>query len=78
MLNVKEWDNKDDIQKAVEGLNQFTKNWCINCEESEKQNELVFRCEECIFERYDDKCQLKVFKNKHLPDFKDFGAMGDL
>ena len=29
-------DNEDNIDKAVQGLHQFTKNWCMNCEETEK------------------------------------------
>ena len=28
--------NADNITKAVEGLDQFTKNWCMNCEETKK------------------------------------------
>ena len=32
--------NKDDITEAIHGLDIFTKNWCMNCEEVEKQNDL--------------------------------------
>ena len=31
--------NADNITKAVEGLDQFTKNWCMNCEETKKQRD---------------------------------------
>ena len=41
--------NSDDITKAVGGLDTFTKNWCMNCEETDTRNEPMFRCEECNF-----------------------------
>lgn len=31
--------NKDNLTEAVHGLDIFTKNWCMNCEETEKQND---------------------------------------
>lgn len=70
--------NADDITKAVEGLDQFTKNWCMNCEEVEKQNDLVFRCEECEFSQKDGKCLIKVFAQEHKHDYQlsNFGCMG--
>lgn len=57
--------NKDDINSAIEGLAQFCHSFCMNCEETEKQNDLVFRCKECLFEREDEKCSVKVFLNKY-------------
>ncbi len=53
--------NQDNIDKAVEGLNQFTKNWCMNCKETDSRNELIFRCKECNF-----KGELGVCKIKNL------------
>ena len=31
--------NKDDITEAVHGLNIFTKNWCMNCKETDEKND---------------------------------------
>lgn len=70
--------NKDDVEKAVDCLNEFTHNWCMNCEETEKQNDLVFRCKECHFFMEDESCLIKKFKNKHYPNYRGFGSMGDL
>ena len=41
--------NDDNITEAVHGLDIFTKNWCMNCEETDKQKNLIFRCKECYF-----------------------------
>lgn len=70
--------NSDDITKAVGGLDTFTKNWCMNCEETENQDDLIFRCNECEFEMPEGKCMIKVFVNHHKSDYplKDFGSMG--
>ena len=54
-------DNADDIEKAVQGLDQFTKNYCMNVEETEKQNDLVFRCSECNFVSESGSCLVKKF-----------------
>lgn len=62
-------ENKDDIDKAIAGLDQFTKNWCMNCKETEKKNDLVFRCKECIFKRNDSRCLVKLFANNHESNF---------
>ena len=70
--------NKDDVKRAVDCLNEFTHNWCMNCEETEKRKDLMFRCEECQFSTEDGTCLIKKFKNKHYPNYKDFGCMGDL
>lgn len=71
--------NSDNITEAVHGLDIFTKNWCMNCEKTEKQNDLVFRCSECQFKAEDGKCLVKVFSNNHKHDYplKDFGSMGE-
>lgn len=69
--------NSDDITRAVEALDTFTKNWCMNCEETKKQNDLIFRCEECEFKRKNGRCKIKefVFHHKHdFPIYK-FGCM---
>lgn len=68
--------NSDNITEAIRGLDIFTKNWCINCEETEKQNDMVFRCDECIFS--DDMfCLIKQFASQHKSDypFYKFGCM---
>ena len=70
--------NSDNVTKAVEGLDMFTKNWCMNCEETEKQHDLVFRCKTCEFSRGDGKCLIKLFtiKHKHNYPMGRFGSMG--
>lgn len=52
--------NSDDITKAVEGLDIFTKNYCMNCQKTEQSNDLVFRCSECVFKDKSGKCLIKV------------------
>ena len=70
--------NADNIDKAVEGLDIFTKNWCMNCAETEKINDLVFRCKECDFAEESGSCRIKGFVNKHKSNYPldDFGSMG--
>ena len=70
--------NADNIDKAVEGLDIFTKNWCMNCAETEKTNDLVFRCKECDFAEESGSCRIKGFVNKHKSNYPldDFGSMG--
>ena len=59
-------ENKDDINSAIDGLGQFCHSFCMNCEETEKTNDLVFRCEECPFEDKETrKCRVKIFLNKY-------------
>ena len=36
--------NEDNLEKALEGLGQFCHNWCMNCKETEKNDEPIFRC----------------------------------
>ena len=57
--------NADNLDKAIEGLGQFTHNWCMNVEETDKRNDLVFRCKECEFGMEDGKCCLKMFLTNH-------------
>lgn len=57
-------ENKDDLTKALNGLQTFTENWCMDVEETEKQDEPVFRCKECPFEN-DGYCKIKEFGKKH-------------
>lgn len=69
--------NKDNLDKAIEGLDQFTKNWCMNCKETEEKNEPIFRCSECNFRDALAICLIKEFvidKTGDMPT--DFGAMG--
>ena len=68
--------NADNVTEAVHGLDIFTKNWCMNCSEVEKQNDLVFRCSECEFEKDDGRCLVKIFANSHKHDYplKNFGS----
>lgn len=70
--------NSDNITKAVGDLDAFTKNWCMNCEETERQGNCIFRCNECEFREKNDKCTIKAFANNHKHDYpmKDFGSMG--
>lgn len=70
--------NKDDITEAVHGLDIFTKNWCMNCEETEKQKNLIFRCKECKFRQELGTCLIKEFANEHEHNYplEDFGSMG--
>ena len=70
--------NKDDIKKAVECLDEFTHNFCMDTIKTVEQNDLVFRCAECTFQAKEGGCLLKKFKNKFLPEYKNFGCMGDL
>lgn len=67
--------NADDIFEAVHGLDIFTKNWCMNCEETNKGN-LTFRCNECNFKGELGICKIKEFvidKTGDMPT--DFGSM---
>lgn len=64
----------NDEHKAVEILDEFTKAFCIDASVAD---DLEFRCSECPFEDQ-DKCRVKMFKHKFVPDYKGFGCMGDL
>lgn len=70
--------NKDDLTEAVQGLDIFTKNWCMNCEETEKKGDLVFNCSKCEFVTKEGGCLVKQFaaKHKHNYPMSSFGSMG--
>lgn len=72
--------NSDNLTSAVHGLDIFTKNWCMNCAETEKKNDLVFRCRECEFSTENVGCLVKEFANKHSHNYpmSNFGSMGQL
>lgn len=69
--------NTDNLEKAIEGLDQFTKNWCVNVAETEKGN-LTFRCGVCEFRTENGICLIKEFAKNHKcnVDLSDFGSMG--
>jgi len=70
--------NKDDIPAAIQLLNSFTKNWCMNCEKTEAQSEPVFRCNECPFleqKTNNGICLIKRFAYDHDKKISDFGCM---
>lgn len=65
-MNEVESINQDNPFVAVDGLIQFRHNWCMNVTETEKQNDLVFRCKECHFnDQVHGGCLIKIFIKKH-------------
>lgn len=62
-------------QAAVKHLDLFTKAYC---RDKSITDDLAFRCKQCEFEMPDGRCLVKVMARKLCPDYKDFGAMGDL
>lgn len=69
--------NADNLERAVEGLDIFAKNWCMNCKETEAQNNLVFRCGDCNFAGELGECNIKKFVVDKTGDMPiDFGSMG--
>lgn len=72
-------ENRDDLTKAVYGLDVFTKNWCMNCKETKKQDDLVFRCAKCEFRTEKGHCLIKEFafghQKKHKYPLENFGCM---
>lgn len=66
--------NSDDLIKAVQGLDQFCKNWCMNCDETIKTDDLVFRCDGCVFRNPENEdCYVKKFISEHHTELKDLG-----
>lgn len=66
--------NSDNLVKAVEGLDQFCKNWCMNCAETKRANEPIFRCDECVFGNSENGvCILKKFVSEHRVELKKKG-----
>lgn len=59
------YNNKDDMNAAIEGISMFCHSYCMNCAETEKKNDLVFRCRECPFSEEDHTCKVKIFLNKY-------------
>ena len=58
--------NKDNVFDAIEGLIQFRHNWCLNVAETEKRDDLTFRCKECHFnDQIGGGCLIKIFIKKH-------------
>lgn len=76
-LNYEEVDN-EEICKSVHLLDLFTKTFCRYPNDYERFEDLKFRCGECPLKKENGDCLCKVFKNQYAPDYKDFGAMGDL
>ena len=78
MIKAIHEENSDNVEKAVQGLDQFTKNWCMNCKETDEKNDLVFRCSECEFLAEEDKCLVKMFAHNHKHNYNldNFGSMG--
>lgn len=69
--------NQDNIDKAVECLDQFTKNWCMNCKETDLRNQPMFRCKECNFKGELGVCKIKEFVADKIGSIPaDFGSMG--
>lgn len=66
------------ITQQKQFVDIFTKDWCMNCEQTEAEKDLVFRCKYCEFEMSDGRCSIKVFaqNHKHSYPLKDFGCMG--
>ena len=67
--------NSDDITKAVEGLDIFMKNYCVDHQKTEQSNNLTFRCSECVFKTKARLCQINVFvyTHKHNYPMENFG-----
>lgn len=72
--------NADNLTEAVHGLDIFTKNWCMNCAETDRKNDLVFNCQKCEFSTETGGCLVKTFASNHKHDYhmSDFGSMGQL
>lgn len=77
-------DNFDNITEAIHGLDIFTKNYCMNVDETLKQDDLIFRCDKCPFKSNNENCLIKSFAYQHENDHNNnydmtnFGAMGQL
>ena len=78
MIEPYKQKNKDDINVAVKGLDIFTKNWCMNCNETNMPGIPVFNCNGCEFENDNGECLIKKFasNHKHGYPFDNFGSMG--
>lgn len=79
-MNLKSFikGSKDDTHSAIDGLNAFTKNWCMDVKLTERRGDLVFRCDKCEFS-IDGNCLIKQFaynKDETYTREVDFGCMG--
>ena len=72
--------NADNLTETVHGLDIFTKNWCMNCAETDRNNDLVFNCQKCEFSTESGGCLVKTFASSHEHNYPmlDFGSMGQL
>ena len=59
---------------AVQSLDLFTKIFCIKGNE----DDLEFECKSCEFQKSDGTCLVKVFAGKRVPEYRNFGSMGEL
>ena len=65
-INKRESDLQPEFLKvAVDGLIKFRHAYCYNREESEKTDDLTFRCSNCTFSRPDGFCTIKMFIKNH-------------
>lgn len=74
-------DNNDNLTEAIHGLDIFTKNFCMNCAETDRTKDLVFNCSGCEFCHENQTCMIKLFVNNHSDhkyNMSNFGAMGKL
>ena len=79
MENVFTIGNSDNLEKALDGLGEFCHNWCMNCKETEGQNEPAFRCKSCDFECENGNCQIKIFLHNHTSgSIGKYTSMGEL
>ena len=71
MGNVKKYTEgkADNIDKAIEGLDQFTKNWCTNVQETKRMNRPVYRCSCCPFPEGDTGCSILKFAFEHESNY---------
>ena len=71
-----------EIHGAIDALNQFTKKYCMDIEETTKTNDLVFRCHTgCPFLSDNKVCLIKKFAYDNDNEYTrsiDFGCMGVL
>lgn len=67
--------NRDDIEEAIHCLDRFSKNWCMNVEETITTGKPVFRCSNCEFGD-GHLCSIKCFVKEHEPQaLNTFGCM---
>lgn len=59
---------------SVQTLDLFTKIFCIK----ENEEDLEFECKNCEFQLSDGICLVKKFANKRVPEYRNFGSMGEL